>query len=134
MVVFGPYFKKARSAWESVSSRSTLRNMCGEKERKRERELKWCECLRLECQTNFHLGRHKLRLSVVEICQRKTEIHIFGGWQCDQSWRNFATLTKVSIFVQYFEGLFGIWQNCETTLVNVLCVWVNIHCCKGPKI
>ena len=32
--------------------------------------------------------------------------------QCDQIWRNFNIL-------QYFEGLFGIWNNFEPTLVII---------------
>ena len=114
--MFGPYFKKARSAWESVSSRSTLRNMCGEKERKRERELKWCECLCLECQTNFHLGRHKLRLSVVEICQHKTEIHIFWGggvtvWPDLAKFRHFdKSFNLCAIFWRFIWYLAKLWN------------------------
>ena len=36
---------------------------------------------------------------------------------------------------QYFKGLFGIWQICETTLEQFLFFWANyFHCCKWPNL
>ena len=29
---------------------------------------------------------------------------------------------------------FGIWQNVEPTLKNLVCFWVNFHCSKRPDI
>ena len=39
--------------------------------------------------------------------------------QCDQIWRNFATLAKVCILWQFFDSLFRIWQNTNVTLANL---------------
>ena len=58
----------------------------------------------------------RYRLSVTRFCEiSRLWQNIISLWQC-------------------FDGLFSIWQNCEPTLVNILCFWANIHRCKGPKI
>ena len=31
---------------------------------------------------------------------------------------------------QYFDGIFSIWQSCETALVNCVCHWAHFHCYK----
>ena len=38
--------------------------------------------------------------------------------QCDQIWRNFATLQNLQSLGRIFEGLFTIWQNFKPTLAN----------------
>ena len=39
--------------------------------------------------------------------------------QCDQIWRNFATLATLTRIWQKFDSLFFIWQNAEPTLTNL---------------
>jgi len=39
--------------------------------------------------------------------------------QCDQIWRNFATLQTFTSFWQIFHHLFLIWQNAEYALENL---------------
>ena len=39
--------------------------------------------------------------------------------QCDQIWRNFATLANLTSIWQIFDSLFLIWQNAEHTLANL---------------
>ena len=39
-----------------------------------------------------------------------------SGWQCDQIWRNFATLAKI----KKSWSLFGIWENFELALTVVV--------------
>ena len=46
--------------------------------------------------------------------------------QCDQIWRNIATLAKSSNW-QIYDGLFTIWQKFEPTLANFVHFWANFH-------
>ena len=41
--------------------------------------------------------------------------------QCDQIWRNFATLAKFKNIWQLYKGLVSIWQTFEPTLENSVC-------------
>ena len=43
-------------------------------------------------------------------------------------WQYFPSLC------QYFEGIFSIWQNYETTSLNFVCHWANFNCCKWTNI
>ena len=54
--------------------------------------------------------------------------------QCNQIWRNFATLAKCSNSLAILEGIFSTRQNIEDTLVIFLYYWANGHRCKGPNI
>ena len=50
--------------------------------------------------------------------------------QCDQIWRNYATLAKKSAIVTKFGGSFSIWHIVQQTLANFLwylqiCIVVN---------
>ena len=54
--------------------------------------------------------------------------------QCDQIWRIFATLAKMSKSWAIFEGLFPILENFGPTLANLLHYWANFYCCKWPNI
>ena len=54
--------------------------------------------------------------------------------QCDQIWRNYATLAKKSAIVTKFGGSFSIWHIVQQTLANFLWYWANLHCCKWPRI
>ena len=56
----------------------------------------------------------------------KIDLFVFPQNQCDKFWRN-------SPLRLFFDVLFSILQNCEPTLVNCLCCWAFIHCCKGPN-
>ena len=47
--------------------------------------------------------------------------------QCDQIWRNFATLAKTLKSWAIFEGLFTIWENFGQTLANLVCHWASFH-------
>ena len=50
----------------------------------------------------------------------KTKKLIFlPDWQCDQIWRNFATLAEFSKSLAIFEGLFRNRQNIDHALVNI---------------
>ena len=53
--------------------------------------------------------------------------------QCDQIWRNSATLADISKY--YISGLFGFGQSFQLNLaLTVVCFWASFHCCKGPNI
>ena len=54
--------------------------------------------------------------------------------QCDQIWRNFATLQKLTCIWQILDSLFLIWQNAEHTLANLWHYWASFHWCKWPNI
>ena len=45
---------------------------------------------------------------------------VYDYKQCDQIWRNFATLAIFLSYWQFCEGLFRIWQSFEHTLANFL--------------
>ena len=67
--------------------------------------------------------------------------NVWPTTQCDQTWRNFATLAKfrhfgkiLKVFGQLLKALFTIWQNFEPTLANILCYWANLHPYKWPNI
>ena len=54
--------------------------------------------------------------------------------QCDQIWRNFATLAKSSKSLAIFGGLIWYLEIFWTYLGQLLCNWTNEHCCKRPNI
>ena len=55
--------------------------------------------------------------------------------QCDQVWRNFATLAKIKSLWPFFEGLFNIWKNCEPNLATFYAIGQKfIVVPKGPNI
>ena len=55
-------------------------------------------------------------------------------YQCDEIWRNFATLAKIlKVFGQFLHGLFNIWQTFVPTLA-FLCSWPNRNCCNGQRL
>ena len=47
--------------------------------------------------------------------------------QCDQIWRNFATLAQLKSFGQIFEGLFRILQIFNLTLAKMLYYWASFY-------
>ena len=47
--------------------------------------------------------------------------------QCDQIWRNFATLAQLKSFGQIFEGLFCILQIFNLTLAKMLHYWASFY-------
>ena len=53
---------------------------------------------------------------------------VTGYGKISPLWNNIISV------LQSLDSLSSIWQNCEPTLVNFLCCWANIQCCKGPKI
>ena len=46
--------------------------------------------------------------------------------QCDQIWRNFATLQNLQSLGRIFEGLFTIWQNFKPILANFGQIFIDI--------
>ena len=47
---------------------------------------------------------------------------------------NFAILAKIKLIWQYFEGLFSIWHNFDSTLANCVCFWGNFNVVNGRKL
>ena len=45
------------------------------------------------------------------------------GKQCDQIWRNFATLAINQTPLAISRGFFGTWQTFESTLGNIYAIW-----------
>ena len=56
-----------------------------------------------------------------------------GGVQCDQIWRNFATLAKVYKSLANFWWFIFYLANCTAHFGNFMTFWANFHCCKWPN-
>ena len=54
--------------------------------------------------------------------------------QCDQIWRNSATLKRLQILCIFPKSLSSIWQNFELILEKFVCYWANLFFCKWPTI
>ena len=46
--------------------------------------------------------------------------------QCDQIWRNSATLKRLQILCIFPKSLSSIWQNFELILEKFVCYWANL--------
>ena len=64
---------------------------------------------------------------------KKQENQYEKSEQCDQIWRNFATLAKFWKALAILKGLFGIWQTFVPNLVNLYCNWAKFLWGKWPK-
>ena len=54
--------------------------------------------------------------------------------QCDQIWRNFATLAKSLKSWAILGDLFTIWQNFGPALASFVCHWANLRSFKWPNV
>ena len=55
--------------------------------------------------------------------------------QCDQIWRNFATVAKFTSFGNFWQtvdSLFLIWQNADHTLANLDIIGLIFIAANGP--